>query len=94
MAITNKLISGLNVVNNAIGSDLVVANHLGTTSIIPLSSIMTYIKNQITTPGSTYRTDILNSLSGEFIQKPTANLGPNKILAWNASTMTWVASAK
>ena len=94
MAITNKLISGLTVVNNAIGSDSVVANHLGTTSTIPLSTIMTYIKDQITTPGSTYRNAILASLSGEFIQKPTANLGTNRILAWNTSTQSWVASAK
>lgn len=94
MAVTNKLISGLPVVPTAISSDLVVANHLGTTSIIPLSAIMSYIKDQITTPGSTYRTDILNSLSTEFIGKPTSNLGANRILAWNTSTQSWVASAK
>jgi hypothetical protein len=92
MAVTNKLISGLPVVPNAINSDLIVANHLGTTSIIPLSTIMNYIKEQITT-SSSYRTDILNSLSSEFIKRPSGE-GAGKILAWNTSTQTWVASAK
>jgi hypothetical protein len=93
MAITNKLISDLNEVANPVGSDLIVANHLGTTSTIPLSSIMNYLKEQIISAG-TYRTDIINSLSSEFIKRPTSNLGANRILAWDTTTATWVASSK
>jgi len=94
MAIVNKKVSELPTVTTPTKNQTIfIGNHLGTTSIVPLSSIMSVIVQSLTTTGDPLRNALMTSLCAAFIPKPaTATNG--HVLTYQASTSTWISLPK
>lgn len=82
----NKKISEFPVVGTPLGNDIILGDHIGTTSTFTLSSVKDYVVN------NTDNNTLVSKLSSLFIRKPTSAIG-QQVLTYNGSTSTWVASA-